>query len=340
MPPETYPSSASRSIGVRAFAIATASAAAVLPTVPALADTPIETPSSMVGALHSAFGQHHVRAVHAKGTILQGTFTPAAQARELSQATVFASGTLPVTVRFSDFTGIPDIPDTVGDASPRGFAIKFHLPAGDELDLVTHSFNGFPTRTSDEFAQLLRAIGSSGPDAAKPTELDRFLAAHPVAKTFLTTQKPPPLSYSTISYFGVNAFTFVDAKQQRRPVRYRFVPAAGEHVLDAATLKTKGPNYLQEEIAARVAAAPIVFDWYAQVGASGDLTDDPSIAWPESRPLVKLGTVTITKLDSEPTKTDKALLFLPGRLPAGIEIADPMIAMRTAAYPISFGERQ
>jgi catalase len=341
MTPETSSSSAGRSSGARAFAIATASAAAaVLPAAPAAADTPIETPSSMVGALHTAFGDHHVRAVHAKGTILQGRFTPAPQARELSQAVVFTSGTLPVTVRFSDFTGIPDIPDTVGDANPRGLAVKFHLPAGAELDLVTHSFNGFPTRTSDEFAQLLRAIGHSGPDAPKPNELDRFLAAHPIAKTFLTTQKPPPVSYGTLSYYGVNAFTFVDAKQQRRAVRYRFLPAAGEHVLDAAALKTQGPNYLQEEIAARVAAAPIVFDWYAQIGETGDLTDDPSIAWPESRRLVKLGTVTITTLDPEPAKTDRALLFLPGRLPAGIEIADPMIAMRTAAYPISYGERQ
>jgi catalase len=50
--------------------------------------------------------------------------------------------------------------------------------------------------------------------------------------------------------------------------------------------------------------------------------------------------VTITKVDTEPTKTDKALLFLPGQLQAGIEIVDPMIAMRNEAYPISFGERQ
>ena len=299
-----------------------------------------ETPSSMVSALHSAFGQHHSRAVHAKGTILEGSFTPTAKARDLSRATVFSGGPVPVTVRFSDFTGIPDIPDTIGDANPRGFAIKFHLEEGGELDLVTHSFNGFPTRTSDEFAQFLRAIGASGADAGKPTALDRFLGAHPIAKSFLTTQKPPPMSYGTLNYFGVNAFTFIDAAQRRRAVRYRFVPSAGEQVLDAAALKAKGPNYLQEEIGARVAAAPIVFDWFAQVGEPGDLTDDPSIAWPESRELAKLGTVTISKLDSEPMKTDKALLFLPGRLPAGIEIADPMIAMRSAAYPISFAERQ
>ena len=332
---ETSSLDSSRQIGASPLVIATASAAATV-----LPPAALETPSSLVSALHSAFGQHHCRAVHAKGTILEGSFTPTARAKGLSQATVFSGGAVPITVRFSDFTGMPDIPDTIGDANPRGFAIKFNLPAGGELDLVAHSFNGFPTRTSDEFAQLLRAIGASGAGAAKPTELDRFLGAHPIAKVFLTTQKPPPVSYGTLNYFGVNAFTFVDAAQRRRAVRYRFVPSAGEHVLDAAALTAKGPDYLREEIEARVVAAPIVFDWFAQIAELGDLRDDPSIAWPESRELVNLGTVTIVRLDSEPMKTDKALLFLPGRLPTGIEIADPMIAMRSAAYPISFAERQ
>jgi catalase len=162
----------------------------------------------------------------------------------------------------------------------------------------------------------------------------------PVAKTFLTTQKPPPVSYSTLNYFGVNAFTFIDSKQTHRSVRYRFVPDAGEQVLDTAALAAGGPNYLQEEIGTRVASSPIVFDWCAQIGEPGDLLDDPSIAWPESRELFNLGTVTIDRLHPQPMDADKALMFLPGRLPAGIEIADPMISMRTAAYPISFDERQ
>jgi catalase len=45
-----------------------------------LAAEPHETPASMVGALHSAFGEHHARAVHAKGVILRGRFTPTAEA--------------------------------------------------------------------------------------------------------------------------------------------------------------------------------------------------------------------------------------------------------------------
>ena len=141
------------------------------------------TPQQMVDALHTTFGDHHSRAVHAKGTIVEGSFTPDAAARGLTAAALFSGPKVPVTARFSDFTGIPTIPDNVGDANPRGFAVKFKAPGGD-FDIVTHSFNGFPTRTSAEFRELLLAIPVSGKDAAKPTALDKFLAAHPDRQDF------------------------------------------------------------------------------------------------------------------------------------------------------------
>jgi catalase len=105
-------------------------------------------------------------------------------------------------------------------------------------------------------------------------------------------------------------------------------------------LKSAAPDYLQTEIASRVATGKISFDWYAQIAQPGDVLDDPSVAWPESRQLVKLGTVVLTSVDTDQARTDKGLLFLPGQLPDGIEVDDPMIAMRNAAYPISFGARQ
>jgi catalase len=79
--------------------------------------------------------------------------------------------------------------------------LKFHLPDGSETDLVTHSFNGFPTPTADEFRQFLIALGSSGPGVAAPTPADTYLATHPIAKSFLESQQPPPVSYATLSYF-------------------------------------------------------------------------------------------------------------------------------------------
>ena len=300
-------------------------------------EKPAESARDLVQDLHTAFGEHHARAVHAKGIILEGRFEPTSAARTLSRALLFVK-TTPVTVRFSNFTGFPDIPDNDPGANPRGMAIKFGSRTNPSLDIVTHNFDGFPTRTATEFGALLRAIGNSGPGVAAPTPLDAFLAVHPDAKTFLTTQHPAPLSYATTAYFGVNAVTFTDRKGRTRPVRYRFVPAAGEKYFGAGVGPT--PNYLQPEIAKRVKEAPVRFDWYAQLGQPGDLLDDPSIAWPASRKLVKLGTITIDALAANTAEADRALMFLPGRMPDGIAAGDPMLAVRTEAYPVSFSERQ
>ena len=70
------------------------------------------------------------RAVHAKGIVLEGKFTPSPSAASLSKAPHLQSTTIPVTIRFSNFAGVPAIPDTDPNASPRGMAVKFHLPDG------------------------------------------------------------------------------------------------------------------------------------------------------------------------------------------------------------------
>lgn len=318
--------------------------------VPALYGTPAiaddaqsvagnDLPAELVSALHAAFGEHHARAVHAKGLILRGSFTPDPAAVNISTASVFRAA-VPVAVRFSDFTGIPDIPDPIPNASPRGMALKFALADDASLDIVCHSFNGFPVATAAEFGTLFRAIAASSPSASKPTPLETFLASHPVAKTFLTTQKPPPESWATAAYFGVNAFSFIDPQGRTHPVRYRFVPEAGEHELGDAALKSRDADYLTSEIRERVGRAPIAFSWYAQMAVVDDRIDDPSTPWPESRELVKLGTVTLDQIADNGPEADRALLFMPGNLPPGIDLADPMVAIRNAAYPISFSERQ
>lgn len=299
-----------------------------------------DTPAELVDSLHQAFGNNHARAVHAKGVMLEGDFRADAAARTLSSSPLFSGATVPVLARFSDFTGLPEIPDAAAEANPRGFAVKFKLADGASMDIVAHSFNGFPVATANEFGQLMRALGGSGPTAAKPTPLDRFLDAHPIAKTFLTSQKPSPASYGTLGYFGVNSFQFTGADGSHRFVRYRFVPVAGEKLLDAKSLASKTPKYLAEEIAERVAKAPVRFDWYAQIAESGDVIDDPSRAWPDSRKLVKLGTISLSKVFPAATAPDKQTLFLPNNLTAGIAPADPMITARSQSYPISFSQRQ
>jgi hypothetical protein len=47
-------------------------------------------------------------------------------------------------------------------------AIKFHLPNGEEFDMVTNSLKFFPVSNG---ADLFLAIAASPPDALKPTNL-------------------------------------------------------------------------------------------------------------------------------------------------------------------------
>lgn len=115
---------------------------------------------------------------------------------------------------------------------------------------------------------------------------------------------------------------------------------AGEKYLDAAAVASMRPNYLIDEISERVAKAPVMFGWLAQIAQPDDKADDPSTPWPEDRQLVKLGTLTITGMAADQQGLSKDLLFLPNNAPDGIEVVDPMIDVRGAAYPISFSERQ
>ena len=298
------------------------------------------SPADLVKALHSAFGEHHARAVHAKGIILEGTFYPSKEAASLTKAVHLQETKSGVVVRFSDFTGIPDIPDTHPLSHPRGMAVKFKMADGLTTDLVTHSFNGFPTATSDQFRELLMAVAASGPEASKPTALDGFLETHPIAKTFLTTQKPLSESYGTLSYYGVNAFEFTNKEGEACFVRYQFIPEAGEKFLSKEELAKATPDYLQKEISTRIAKGSLRFTMKAQVAEAGDDPKDPSIAWPDSRKLVTLGTLIIEKLAPNTAAEDRALMFIPINVPAGILPADPMLKFRSQAYPISLGERQ
>jgi catalase len=299
------------------------------------------TPAELVDALNGVFGkQTDNRAVHAKGIVLEGKFTPSAEAASISKAPHLQSRTtVPVTVRFSDFAGVPSIPDTDPNASPRGMAVKFHLPDGSDSDLVMHSYNGFPTATADEFRELLIALAASGKDAQKPTPLEKFFETHPIAKTFLTAEKPAPVSFVTLPYFGVNSFKFTNSRGDSTFVRYQMEPEGDAQYLTKEQLAAAGPNYLLEEIRKRVGDGPVRMKLQVQVAEPGDKIEDPSIAWPDSRKTVELGVIEIDRVDPGSDAAQRALLFIENAVPAGIETADPMIDARSAAYPVSFARR-
>src|SRR6478609_1303351 len=301
------------------------------------ADDPIHTPAEVVESMHSAFGYNHCRAVYAKGVIFQGEFTPDSHAKEITKATHLQGPGSKVTVRFSDFSGVPSIPDNDPMANPRGMAIRFELPGSASTDLVAHSFNGFPVSNTDDLREFMLAIAASGPCAASPTALDRFLEFHPTARAFLAAQKTPA-SFATISYYGAGSFKFINAKGEGHYVRYQIVPDAGEQLLTEEEREKQSANYLMDEIKARVAAAPIGFALYAQVAEHGDRIDDPSIAWPDNRKRVLLGRLEITKLTANTAEEDRALVFNPTNVPTGIETADMSSSFYSKAFRLSTEE--
>ena len=318
-------------------ALATLFAAAALPA--ALAQAP-STATQTVDDMNRLWGRYpFARANHAKGVVTEGSFTPTAEAATLSKAAIFAGPAVPVAVRFSDSTGIPTLPDGSGPASPHGMSIKFRVAGAAPVDVVTNSLAFFPVATGEEFAELLSDLAESGPDAAKPTKADLFIAAHPsVPKAFGSTTTPS--SFAREVYNGVDAFIFVSADGKRQPFRFKIVPVAGAEHLDAAASKAMAPDFLVDELPQRLATGPVSFHVMAQLANPGDQTKDPTQPWPDDRKLVDMGTITITKAAADNVQAQKDLRFLPNNLAPGIEVSDdPLIDARVRAYVISFGRR-
>ena len=322
-----------------AFALATSSLA-VQAADPASAEKK-PLPVALVDTLNKLSGGPHAgyRANHAKGVLVAGTFTPASGAASLSKAPHFAKG-VPVLVRFSNGTGVPTLPDADPNGSPHGIAIRFDLPGGANTDIVSISANDFPVSTPEDFLALLQAVAASGPTAAKPSPIEQFLGSHPAAARFVTTPRPPPVSFGTLAFYGVNAFKFTNAKGESRYARYQILPVAGEHALSKEASAKAAPNYLMDELPKRIAKGPVKFRLVAQVAKEGDSTIDPTMVWPADRQRIELGTISLTKVSKDQVKEQKALLFNPLTLPAGIEAsADPVLLARPGAYAVSYGQR-
>jgi catalase len=302
--------------------------------------------NKIIEQFDAIFGEHPgFLPAHAKGAMLTGTFTPAPGAAELTSAPHIQRASTPVTVRFSNSTGLPLVPDNDPNANPRGMAIRFHLAEHSHTDIVAHSTDGFPTRTGNEFLELLRALASSDltapTDPAKPKPIEGFLGSHPAALKFVQTPKPAPSSFAREAYFGVTAMEFTGTGSGRHFGRYRIVPLEGVEHLDDAAVAAKGPNYLFEELQERVVRGPIAFQIQVQVANVGDVVDDATVNWPEDRRIVDFGTLTLTAPAADDVAEQKKIIFDPIPRVAGIEAsADPLLELRAAIYLISGRRRR
>jgi len=292
-----------------------------------------------VDAANAMFGSHPgLRALHAKGTLLKGTFTATPEAARLTRAAHMQGEQVQATIRVSNGAGDPDVPDYKPDV--RGLAVKLYLPDGSRTDIVAQTAPRFPVSTPEAFVELMRA---QKPGLSMAWKMPAFLARHPKTLTILPSglaALKPLDSYATTTFYALHAFRWLDGDGGSRYVRYTLEPEGGDKRISGGEAKRRGRDYLQEDIRERIGRGPVRFTLELQIAAPGDPLDDPSAAWPSERQRVNAGTLELTELDTERETGDDVLVFDATRVTDGIELSDdPVLRFRHDAYSESVARR-
>jgi catalase len=307
-------------------------------------ETKLSLWEEIVDALNAINGVHPgYRAVHAKGTVCEGSFTAAPEAAKLSRAAHLRGDPVKATVRFSNASGNPE----TSDANPiagRGMATKFHLPDGEATDIVAVPLVVFMVRNPEDFLALTRArIPDPDTGQPDPEKLGAFVGEHPETTNALQLGLPklaPTTSYATSGYNGLHAFGLVSAEGETTWGRYGWRPEAGEEYLSEDQIEAADRDYLQAEIRERLGAGIARFTLEFTLAADGDPLDDPTAVWEGEREIIPLGELELTGVIEDAETPERPLVFDPMRLTDGIEPSeDKILAARPKAYSVSIERR-
>jgi catalase len=299
----------------------------------------VTTAKEMIDGVRAAFGHTPgTRTLHSKGAYYSGTFRATPEAGELTKAAHMGGQDVPVTVRLSNGGGDVTVPDYVDDV--RGLATSFHLPDGSRTDILAQTSPRSPVGTPEAFLELARA---GQPGLKRAVLMPIFLAKHPNALPALAAGLPavkPPPSYAVRRYYPFHAFKWVAADGSERWIRYTWIPEASEPEISRSEAKRRGPDYLQQEIVARLNGGPVRFTLELTFAAEGDNPHDSMDQWPGDRGRLNAGTLEIAALLPEGPPGGEPFVFDPMRLTDGIEPSDdPILLYRPAAYSESVERR-
>jgi catalase len=155
------------------------------------------------------------------------------------------------------------------------------------------------------------------------------------------TPKPIPTSFAKELFFATSAFKFTNAAGVSRYGRYCILPVAGNEYLDDAGAAGKTPNFLFDELKERVEKEPVKFRIVVQLAQDGDTVDDATIRWPEDRPQLTFGEISLTAIASDNASEQQRLIFDPIPREDGIEAsADPLFEPRANVYLLSGRRRR
>lgn len=290
-------------------------------------------PREAIDRINRVFGSHPKhRALHARGTFYEGTFTASDEAAGLTTAAAFSGTPTPVVVRWSNGSGNPRHSDRGPDV--RGMAVSFRSPDG-AFDLLGQTAPRFPVRTPEDFLLLTEA-------SAKPALFPLFLARRPnaipailaIAKSKATV---PPYSYAEATYFPIHAYGWTNAAGERSWVRFVLQPIDAQGERPAGTFD--GRERLTDEIRARLAEHPARFDLRVTVAAADDDPHDPMRVWDGEREFSG-GIIEVTGPTEDPEHDGNIVVFDPTRTVPGIELSDdPILRYRAGAYSESITRR-
>ena len=294
------------------------------------------TPDKLVAAFAPPTGAPlgH-RRNHAKGICFTGVFGANGAGSELSRASVFERGQYPVLGRFNLATADPNAPDAT--VRVRGLGIQISTPDGQEWRSAMIDPPVFTVSTPQAFYELLRASHSKDPNALKA-----FAAAHPEFAKFSDWAKNAPWtgSYAEERFNSLNSFVFVDGSGADHVVRWSLLPAAQPVAVSPDEFAKRGSDFLEQEIAQRVAKEPQRWTMVVTVANPGDPTADPTEAWPVNRRSIEVGTLVAQHVQAERDGPCRDINFDPTVLPSGMRTSDdPFPAARSAAYAKSYDLR-
>ncbi|RZS53143.1 catalase family peroxidase [Sphaerotilus mobilis] len=331
--------SSTLNLALRASAVS-ALLAAGLP-VHAADMTPVD-PTRLVDAFEATNGKFEgYRRSGAKGICAMGEFIGSADGRALSSASAFSGQAVPVIVRYSVGGANPKATDNT--RGQRNMALQFNLPGGEVWQMGNISSPVFGASTP---AQMLGRVESLRPDpatkAADPAKVKAFADANPevLLQGRYFASQPVPASFTTLNYWGVHAFAFVNAKGDRQFGKWVFEPVGGVMGLSDDEAKAKGPSFLFDDLRQRVRDGQVAFNFNLELAQAGDRLDSATVPLPEGRRKVTLGTLRLTSVSPDAGGACLDLTFNPTALPKGVEpSADPMLAARAAPYAVSLGRR-
>ena len=300
----------------------------------------------IVDTLHGADGVHPgFRANHAKGMCVSGSFVASGDGARLTRASLLRAGVRSKVIgRVSLGGGMPFQPDAPGKV--RALALLIAGPDGTQWRTAMVDLPVFPARDPATFNGLLKA---TAPDPAThkpdPAKAGPFIGAHPetAAALGLIKAHTPSSGFADDTFRSLDSFTFTDAAGHATAVRWSFVPALPP---DAPAGTAKGDDYLFDDLATALAHGKLHWTLVLQAAGPGDDTADPTRPWPDDRPRIEAGTLTLDEASSEDAPRPDGgactdINYDPTILPDGIAPSDdPFPAARSATYAVSFRLRE